>query len=95
MGLGLRTGSAMRRAFKSLTKSAGESLFLVHENRVAYRAKLTPLRYCQIAIFQGFRVAILGLESGPENSRCGGGKMAVSGCLLTAINLCPEAIFDL
>jgi len=53
------------------------------------------VRYCQIAIFQGFRVAILGLESGPENSRCGGGKMAVSGCLLAAINLCPEAIFDL
>jgi hypothetical protein len=54
-----------------------------------------PVRYCQIAIFQGFSVAIPGLESVPENSRRGGGKMTVSGCLLAAINLSPEAIFDL
>jgi hypothetical protein len=46
-----------------------------------------PVRYCQIAIFQGFGVAILGRESGPENSRRGGDKMTVWGCLLAAINL--------
>src|SRR5580700_10966658 len=78
-----------------LAKSTEESLFVVHENGVGYSTKWMPVRYCQIAIFQGFRVAILRLESSLENSRCGGGKMAVSGCLLAAINLCPEAIFDL
>jgi hypothetical protein len=40
-------------------------------------------------------VATPRLESRRENSRLGGGKMTVSGCLLAAINLCPEAIFDL
>jgi hypothetical protein len=54
-----------------------------------------PVRYCQIAIFQGFGVAILGLESGPENSRRGGGKMAVSDGLLAAINLAPDTIRNL
>jgi hypothetical protein len=45
------------------------------------------VRYCQIATFQGFRVAILGRESGLKNSRRGSDEMAVSGCLLAAINL--------
>jgi len=53
------------------------------------------VRYCQTAVFQGFGVAILGLESRPENSRCGGGKMAVLGCLLAAINLGFDAICNL
>jgi hypothetical protein len=46
-----------------------------------------PVRYCQIAIFQGFRVAIPRRESGLKKSRLGGGEMAVSGCLLAAMNL--------
>ena len=54
-----------------------------------------PVRYCQIAIFQGFHVAILGLESGPENSRRGGDKMTVSGCLLAAINPGLDTICNL
>jgi hypothetical protein len=49
-----------------------------------------PVRYCQIAIFQGFGVAIPGLESGLKNSRRGGGEMAVLGCLSAAINLPPK-----
>jgi hypothetical protein len=53
------------------------------------------VRYCQIAIFQGFRVAILGLESGLENSRLGGGEMALSGCLLAEMNRRLEAHFNL
>jgi hypothetical protein len=53
------------------------------------------LRYCHIAVFQGFRVAIPGLESGLKNSRRGGGEMAVSGCLSAAINLPPETIFNM
>src|SRR5580700_183495 len=57
-----------------LAKSAEESLFVVHENGVGYSTKWIPVRYCQIAIFQGFRVAVLGLESGPENSRLGSGE---------------------
>jgi len=40
-------------------------------------------------------VAILGLESRPENSRCGGGKMTVSGGLLAAINLGLDTIRNL
>ena len=54
-----------------------------------------PVRYCQIAVFQGFRVAIPRLESGLNNSRRGGGEMAVSGCLLAALNPRPETIFNL
>jgi hypothetical protein len=54
-----------------------------------------PVRYCQIAVFQGFRVAIPRLESGPENSRRGGGEMAVSEGLLAALNLRREMIFNL
>jgi hypothetical protein len=53
------------------------------------------LRYCQIAIFQGFGVAILGLESRPENSRLGGGKTMVPGGLLAPINLGPDTIGNL
>jgi hypothetical protein len=53
------------------------------------------VRYCQIAVFQGFSVAILRLESGLKNSRLGGGEMVVSGCLLAAMNLRPETIFNL
>ena len=37
-------------------------------------------------------MAILGLESRPENSRCGGGKITVSGCLLAPINPGPDTI---
>jgi hypothetical protein len=40
-----------------------------------------PVRYCQIAIFQGFRVAIPGRESGLNKSHLGGGETAVSGAL--------------
>ena len=54
-----------------------------------------PVRYCQIAVFQGFRVAIPRLESGPENSRRGGGEMAVSEGPLAALNLRREMIFNL
>ena len=72
-----------------LAKSTKESFFVVHENGVGYSTKWMRVRYCQIAIFQGFRAAILGRESGPENSRRGGGKMTVSwGVFLAAINLC-------
>ena len=39
-------------------------------------------------------MAIPRLESGLENSRLGGGKMAVSGGLSAAINLRRETIFD-
>jgi hypothetical protein len=53
-----------------------------------------PVRYCQIAIFQGFRVAILRLKSGLKKSRPGGGEMAVSGCLLAAMNPRPETVFN-
>jgi hypothetical protein len=40
-------------------------------------------------------VAILGLESRPEKSRCGGGTMAVSGRLLAPMNLGPDTIRNL
>jgi hypothetical protein len=40
-------------------------------------------------------MAILRLESGPQNSCRGGGEMAVSECLLAAINLRPETILYL
>jgi len=40
-------------------------------------------------------MAIPRLESGPENSRRGGGEMAVSECLLAALNLRREIIFNL
>jgi hypothetical protein len=40
-------------------------------------------------------VAILGLESRPEKSRCDAGTMAVSGCLLAPINLGPDTIRNL
>src|ERR1700689_4750809 len=71
-----------------LAKSTKESPFVVHENGVGYSTKWMPVRYCQIAIFQGFRVAILGRESRPENSRRGGDEMTVPDCLLAATNLC-------
>jgi hypothetical protein len=54
-----------------------------------------PVRYCQIAIFQGFRVANLRLESGLKKSRLGGGEMAVPECLLAAMILRPETICNL
>jgi hypothetical protein len=54
-----------------------------------------PVRYCQIAIFQGFRVAIPGRESGLKKSRLGGGETAVLECLLVATNLRPETVFNL
>jgi hypothetical protein len=54
-----------------------------------------PVRYCQIAIFQGFRVAVPGRESGLKKSRLGGGEMAVSECLLAAMNLRPKTICNL
>jgi hypothetical protein len=54
-----------------------------------------PVRYCQIAIFQGFRVAIPGRESGLKKSRLGGGEMAVLECLLTARYLRAESICNL
>jgi hypothetical protein len=78
-----------------LSKSAQESLFVVHENGVGYSTKWMPVRYCQIAIFQGFGMAIPGLESGPENSARDGGKMTVSGCLSAAMNLRLGAILNL
>ena len=40
-------------------------------------------------------MAILGRESGPENSRRGGGEMAVSEGPLAALNLRREMIFNL
>jgi hypothetical protein len=52
-----------------------------------------PVRYCQIAIFQGFGVAFPGPESGPENSRVGGGENGVSGASFGGDKLCPETIF--
>jgi hypothetical protein len=54
-----------------------------------------PVRYCQIAIFQGFRVAIPGRESGLKKSRLGGGEMAVLECLLATMNLRPETTCNL
>jgi hypothetical protein len=53
------------------------------------------VRYCQIAIFQGFGVTIPRLESEPENSRLGSCKMTVSGMPLDGANLRPETIFYL
>jgi hypothetical protein len=54
-----------------------------------------PVRYCQIAIFQGFRVAIPGRESGLKKSRLGGAEMAVLECLLAAMNLRLETMCNL
>jgi hypothetical protein len=54
-----------------------------------------PVRYCEIAIFQGFRVAIPRRESGLKKSRLGGGEMAVLECLLAAMNLRLETICNL
>jgi hypothetical protein len=63
-----------RMSFGTLAKSTEESLFVVHENGVPYITKWMPVTYCQIAIFQGFRMAIPRRESGLENSRRDGGK---------------------
>src|SRR5579864_3746543 len=87
MGFRMSFQMRFRMAFGTLAKSTEESLFVVHENGVPYITKWPPVRYCQIAIFQGFGMAIPRSESGPENSRRDGGENG-AGDTLVAMNQC-------
>src|SRR5208282_4454989 len=72
MGLGLRTDSAMRKAFESSAENKVNRCFVVHQKRASYRAKWLPIRYCQNALFQGFAGAADGADSGLFDGRSGG-----------------------
>ena len=68
-GVALRTGSAMRGSSRNrLQKNACETMILVHENDVAYRSKWSQVRYCQIAVFQGFDRCRIEPRFGPETA---------------------------